>query len=194
LRAPFNATVIEKHITLGEKLSGDSSTFTVADLSTVWLDLSIFQKDLPFVKAGQRVKVDMSPVTGKVEGKISYVGPIVGEKTRTALARVVLDNASGKLRPGTFVTAEVLVDKSAAKVVVPKDVIQDINDEPTVFVKCDHGFEARTVTLGRANNVNVEIVSGLREGEQIVTKNSFRLKAELEKVAGGAHAGHGHVH
>jgi multidrug efflux pump subunit AcrA (membrane-fusion protein) len=194
LRSPFDATVIEKHITLGEKLTGESSAYTVADLSTVWADLNIYLKDLPLIKAGQNVKVTDGSAAGTVKGKISYVGPIVGEKTRTALARVVLDNTSGLLRPGTFVTAEVLVDKSAAKVVVPKDVIQDINDEPTVFVKCDHGFEARTVTLGRANDVNVEIVSGLQPGEQIVTKNSFRLKAELQKVAGGAHAGHGHAH
>jgi multidrug efflux pump subunit AcrA (membrane-fusion protein) len=194
LRAPFDATVIEKHITLGEKLTGETSAYTVADLSTVWVDLNIYQKDLPFIKAGQSVTVTAGSVAGKVEGKISYVGPIVGEKTRTALARVVLDNTSGALRPGTFVTADVLVDKASAKVVVPKDIIQDINDELTVFVKSDHGFEPRTVTLGRANNVNVEIVSGLRAGEQIVTKNSFRLKAELQKVAAGAHAGHGHAH
>ncbi|HCO96370.1 MAG TPA: hypothetical protein DIU00_20925 [Phycisphaerales bacterium] len=194
LRAPFDATVIEKHITLGEKMTGETSAYTVADLSTVWLDLSIYQKDLPHVKAGQQVELNMGAAIGKVEGKISYVGPIVEEKTRTAPARVVLNNKSGMLRPGTFVTAEVLVDKVTAKVVVPKDVTQDINDKPTVFVKSDHGFEARTVTLGRANDVSVEIVSGLRPGEPIVTKNSFRLKAELEKVAGGAHAGHGHVH
>jgi len=166
----------------------------VADLAIVWLDLSVFQKDLPFVKAGQQVNLDMDPAIGMVEGIISYVGPIVGEKTRTAPARVVLDNTSGLLRPGTFVTAEVLVDKVAAKVVVPKDIIQHIDDIPIVFVKSDHGFEPRTVTPGRANDVSVEIVSGLRPGEQIVTKNSFRLKAELQKVAGGAHAGHGHAH
>ena len=194
LRAPFNATVIEKHITLGEKLSDESCTFTVADLSTVWIDLNIYQKDLPLIKPGQHVAVTVGSAAGKVNGKISYVGPIVGERTRTAPARVVLDNTSGTLRPCTFVTADVLVDKVTAKVVVPKDVIQDINDKPAVFVKSDHGFEARTVTLGRANDVSVEIVSGLRPGEQIVTKNSFRLKAELQKVAGGAHAGHGHVH
>ena len=192
LRAPFDAMVIEKHITLGEKLAGDTSAYTVADLSTVWLDLSVYQKDLPLVKAGQQVKLDIGPAIGKIEGKISYVGPIVGERTRTAPARVVLDNTSGVLRPGTFVTADVLVDKATAKVVVPKDIIQDINDKPAVFVKCDHGFESRTVTLGRANDVSVEIVSGLRPGEQIVMKNSFRLKAELQKVAGGAHAGHAH--
>ena len=194
LRAPFGATVIEKHITLGEKLGDESCAFTVADLSTVWVDLNVYQKDLPFVKAGQRVSIAVGPAAGKVEGRISYVGPIVGEKTRTALARVVLDNASGALRPGTFVTAEVLVDKARAKVAVPKAIIQDMDDQPTVFVRTDHGFEPRTVSFGRVNDTLVEITSGLEVGEKIVTRNSFRLKAELEKVAGGAHAGHGHVH
>jgi multidrug efflux pump subunit AcrA (membrane-fusion protein) len=194
LRAPFDATVIEKHITLGEKLSDESCAFTVADLSTVWVDLSVFQKDLPYVKQGQPVAITVGTANGKVEGKINYVGPIVGEKTRTALARVVLDNTSGMLRPGTFVTAEVLVDKVTARVAVPRGVIQDMDDKTTVFVHTDHGFEPRTVSLGRVNDAFVEITSGLEPGEKIVTKNGFRLKAELGKVAGGGHAGHGHAH
>ncbi|MHC4701877.1 MAG: efflux RND transporter periplasmic adaptor subunit [Planctomycetota bacterium] len=194
LRAPFDAVVIEKHITLGEKLTGESSAFTVADLSTVWADLSVFQKDLPFVKKDQLVTVNVGPANGTMAGKISYVEPIVGERTRTALARVVLNNASGNLRPGTFVTADVLVDKAAARVVVPKDIVQDLDDKTIVFVRTDHGFEPRTVSFGRVNDMVVEIATGLNPGDKIVTRNAFRLKAELEKVAGGAHAGHGHGH
>ena len=194
LRAPFDATVIEKHITLGEKLSGDSSIFTVADLGTVWIDLSVYQKDLPFVKEGQYVEIAAGPATPKVEGKISYVGPVVGEKTQTAPARIVLDNTSGLLRPGTFVTADVLVEKIAAEVVVAKNILQDVDDKTSVFVQDEHGFEPRAVTLGSSDEDYVEITSGLRPGEKVVTKNSFRLKAELKKAAGAAHAGHGHAH
>ena len=194
LRAPFDATVIEKHITLGEKLSDESVAFTVADLSTIWVDINDFQNDLPRVKQGQSVTVYAGPKSDKVRGRISYVGPIVGEKTRTALARVVLSNASGELRPGTFVTTEILVDKVNAKVAVPKHIIQDMDDHPTAFVWTGHAFEPRTVGLGRVNGDVVEITSGLEPGEKIVTRNGFRLKAELQKVAGGAHAGHGHAH
>jgi len=194
LRAPFDATVIEKHITLGEKLSGDSSVFTVADLGSVWINLNVYQKDLPFVTQGQHVEITTGLATPKVEGKISYVGPVVGEKTRTALARIVLDNSSGLLRPGTFVTASVLVDRISAEVAVAKSTLQDVDDRTSVFVQNEHGFEARTVTLGRSNDGYAEITSGLKPGERIVTKNSFRLKAELEKAAGGGHAGHGHAH
>lgn len=192
LRAPFGATVIEKHITLGEKLGDDSSAFTIADLGTVWVDLSVFQKDLPLIRQGQPVTVSVGPANGKVTGRISYLGPIVGEKTRTALARVVLNNASGELRPGTFVTAEVLVDTVSAEIAVPKDVIQDMDDQPTVFVWTGHAFEPRAVSMGRVNSTVVEITSGLKPGEKIVTGNGFRLKAELQKVDGGAHAGHAH--
>jgi len=88
----------------------------------------------------------------------------------------------------------VLVDKVPAIVIVAKDILQDIDDKICIFVKNEHCFEARPVTVGRSNERKVEIVSGIRPGEKIVTKNSFRLKAELEKAAGGGHAGHGHAH
>lgn len=193
LRAPFAATVIEKHITLGEKLSGETSAFTVADLRTVWVDLNVHQKDLPLLKKGQLAVVSAGPGVPKVQGRISYVDPIVGESTRTALVRIVLDNTSGLLRPGTFVTAEVLVEQVAAKVAVERDVLQSVDNETTVFVRTGHGFEPRVVTLGRWDDTLVEITSGLNPGDQIATKNSFRLKAELKKDSGG-HAGHGHAH
>jgi multidrug efflux pump subunit AcrA (membrane-fusion protein) len=194
LRAPFNATVIDKHITLGEKLSGDSDAFTVADMSSIWVNLDVFQKDLPLIKPGQHVRTTVGSAVPKVNGMISYVSPIVSQSSRTTLARVVLGNTSGQLRPGTFVTADVLVDSVPAKVAVAKDILQDIDDKTCVFVKNEHCFEARPVTVGRSNDKYVEIVSGIRAGEKIVTKNSFRLKAELEKAAGGGHAGHGHAH
>jgi cobalt-zinc-cadmium efflux system membrane fusion protein len=192
LRAPFDATVIDKHITLGEKLSGDSDAFTVADISTVWVNLNVHQKDLPLVKPGQHVRIAVGSAIPKVDGVISYVSPIVAQSSRTTLARVVLDNTSGLLRPGTFVTADVFVDKVPAKVAVAKDILQDIDDRTCVFVKNEHCFEARPVTVGCSNDEYVEIVSGIRAGEKIVTKNSFRLKAELQKDAGGGHAGHAH--
>jgi cobalt-zinc-cadmium efflux system membrane fusion protein len=86
------------------------------------------------------------------------------------------------------------VEKRKAELVVAKDILQDMDDETCVFIQNDHGFEAHPVALGWSNDKYVEIVSGLRAGDKIVTKNSFRLKAELEKTAGGGHAGHGHVH
>jgi len=192
LRAPFDATVIEKHITLGEKLTDESNAFAIADISSVWINLNVHQKHLPLVKPGQQVRIAAGAAAPEVRGTISYVSPVVGLSTRTTLARVVLDNSSGILRPGTFITADVMIDKAAVPIAVNKDILQDMDECTIVFVQTDHGFEPRDVTVGRTNDVLVEITSGLEPGETIVTKNSFRLKAELQKDTGGGHAGHAH--
>jgi multidrug efflux pump subunit AcrA (membrane-fusion protein) len=194
IRSPFEGTITEKHITLGEVVKDDSEVFVVADLDTVWVNLQVHQKDIGLIRKGQKVMISSKSSVPETKGVIDYVEPVVDGKTRTSLARVVLDNTSGRLRPGTFITAEVLVEKRKADLVVAKDILQDIDDETCVFIQNEHGFEAHPVSIGWSNDKYVEIVSGLRPGEKIVTKNSFRLKAELEKTAGGGHAGHGHVH
>jgi multidrug efflux pump subunit AcrA (membrane-fusion protein) len=194
IRAPFNGTIISKHITLGEVVSDTTEMFVVADLDTVWVDLQVHQKDVGLIKKGQTVIISAKSSVPETKGVIDYVDPVIDEKTRTALARVVLDNTSRGLRPGTFITANVLVENRNAKLVVSKDILQDVDDKTCIFIKSEHGFEARPVTIGRSNERKVEIVSGLRAGETIVTRNSFRLKAELKKAAGGGHAGHGHAH
>ena len=192
ITAPFDGTIIQKHISLGEVIKDDVDVFIVADLDTVWVDLQVHQKDAGLIKKGQEVIISATSSVPETKGVIDYVEPVVDQKTRRALARIVLDNTSGQLRPGTFITANVLVEKRKAKLVVAKDILQDIDDKTCIFVKNEHCFEARPVTVGRSNDNHVEIVSGITPGEKIVTNNSFRLKAELEKTAGGGHAGHAH--
>ncbi|MBW8039211.1 MAG: efflux RND transporter periplasmic adaptor subunit [Planctomycetes bacterium] len=194
ITAPFDGTIIQKHISLGEVIKDDVDVFVVADLDTVWVDLQVHQKDAGLIKKGQEVIISATSSVPETKGVIEYVEPVVNQKTRRSLARIVLDNTSGQLRPGTFITANVLVEKRKAELVVAKAILQDIHDNICVFVKNEHCFEARPVTVGRSNGKYVEIVSGIRPGEKIVTNNSFRLKAELEKSAGGGHAGHGHAH
>ena len=156
------------------------------------INLQVHQKDISLIRKGQKVMISAKSSVPETQGVIDYVEPVVDGKTRTSLARVILDNTSGRLRPGTFITAEVLVEKRKAELVVAKDILQDVDDETCVFIQNDHGFEAHPVTIGWSNDKYVEIVSGLQAGEKIVTKNSFRLKAELKKTAGGGHAGHAH--
>jgi cobalt-zinc-cadmium efflux system membrane fusion protein len=143
---------------------------------------------------GQKVTISTKSSVPETKGVIGYVDPVIDKKTRISLARVVLDNTSRRLRPGTFVTAEIMVGNHNAKLMVSKDILQDVDDTTCVFVQNGHGFEARPVTIGWSNKSKVEIVSGLKAGEKVVTKNSFRLKAELEKAIGGGNAGHGHAH
>jgi cobalt-zinc-cadmium efflux system membrane fusion protein len=192
--APFEGTVIQKDVTLGEVVTEDKEIFVVADLGTVWLDLRVHQKDLPLIKKGQAVVTSAKSCAPKTKGVISYVDPVIDEKTRTALARAVLNNTSGQLRPGTFVNARVLAERRHADVVVSKSILQDLGGKTTIFIRDGLVFKPRLVTVGLSNQEHVEITSGLKPGDKIVTRNSFRLKAELQKDAGGGHAGHGHVH
>ena len=194
ITVPFNGTIIEKHITHGEVVREDDDIFVIANLDTVWVDLRVPQKDVCSIKKGQEVNISGNANATEAEGIIDYVHPLIDEKTRTKLVRVVLDNTSGLFQPGTFVTADVLVEKCNAKVVVANSVLQDVDGKSCVFVYSGQGFQPRPVTIGRSNNGYVEITAGLETGETIVTQNSFRIKAQLEKAAGGEHAGHGHSH
>ncbi|HOT51406.1 MAG TPA: efflux RND transporter periplasmic adaptor subunit, partial [Candidatus Hydrogenedentes bacterium] len=93
ITAPFDGVVIEKHITLGESLKDDVSCFTIADLSTVWIDLSVYQKDIPSIVKGQEVKVAGGAAEPEgLHGHIEYIGPVMGEDTRTVIARAVMPN------------------------------------------------------------------------------------------------------
>jgi cobalt-zinc-cadmium efflux system membrane fusion protein len=190
IRAPFAGTVIEKHLTLGENLTAEAAVFTIADLSTVWVDINVYQKDLAQIRKGQTVVIEIGHGIPQVSGEIAWVGPLVGEATRTAKARVVLANPEGVLRPGLFVTARVAVGSSAAGIVVPKSALQTFEDRKVVFVQDEDGFEPRPVRTGRQNATHVEILSGLEAGQTYASKGAFTLKAQLSKGAFGD--GHNH--
>ncbi len=192
IAAPFAGTVIDKHITLGEVVGNDTDVFVVADLSSVWVDLHVYPKDLMKIKKGQRVVISAGQTIPDAEGVISYVGPVVGAESRTALARVVLPNSTGVFRPGLFVTAKVAVDNVEADVIVPKDAVQTLDGKKCVFIKDEHGFEPSFVNLGQSNTGFVQVTSGLNPGQQYVTKGAFELKAKIITSTLDSHAGHGH--
>ena len=185
--APFDGTVIKKHIALGEVLKDDAEVFVIADLSTVWINLQVYPKDLSLIRKGQRISLQNQPGLPEIHGVIDYVGPLVGTQTRTAIARVVQPNPSGKLRPGLFVNADVTIKKVTADILVHKEHIQYLNDVPCMFVKVAEGFELRGVTLGDSDGKYVAITKGLVAGERYATTNSFLLKSEMEQSPSGIH-------
>ncbi len=192
ITAPIDGTVVQKHITLGEKVSDDTEIFTIVDLSHVWVDLSVPQKDLVSIKKGQKTLISLGFGTPDAEGKISYVSPMANRKTRTALARVVLPNPDRRWRPGLFVKARISVGEVRLPLVVPKEALQRLENENVVFVEAKGGYEPRHVSVGRSDGSNVEILSGLFAGERYVAKGGFELKAVMMTRDMGAHAGHGH--
>jgi membrane fusion protein, heavy metal efflux system len=190
LRAPFAGVVVEKHITHGEYLKADTQAFTVANLSDVWIELKIYQKDLVLVRRGQSVEVAASYGRLQAKGKISYVSPLLNRSTRTAGARVVLDNKEGKWQPGLFVTATVTTDQVEVPVLVRRAAIQQREGKPCIFVEAGDAFTCRPVTLGRGNNQHVAVVKGLTPGARYVAKGGFVLKSEQNKSS----FGDGHAH
>jgi cobalt-zinc-cadmium efflux system membrane fusion protein len=188
ITALIDGMVVEKHVTLGEFVRDDADIFVVADLSTVWVNISVYARFLPQVKVGQRARLTAAGLDDEAEGRIDYVGPIIGESTRTGVARMVLDNARGAWQPGLFVTAHVAVDEARVDVAVPEDAIQSLEGRDAVFVRDGDAFEIRAVELGRRGAGWIEVTSGLARGEEFVAAGSFIFKAEFGK----SEAGHDH--
>ncbi|MEW6050629.1 MAG: efflux RND transporter periplasmic adaptor subunit [Candidatus Zixiibacteriota bacterium] len=178
-------TVIEKHITLGEFVRDDADIYVVADLSTVWAKISIYAKYLPLIRPGQAVRLTATGINEVAEGRIDYVNPIVGERTRTGTARVVLSNRNMVWQPGLFVTARIAVASDQVGLAVPDAAVQTIKDKPVVFVKEGNEFEVRPVQLGRSDGTTVEILAGLERGEEYVAAESYIFKAEFGKGEAG---------
>lgn len=181
LRAPFDGVVMEKHLALGETVKEDANVFTISDLSSVWAELAVPPKDLNRVRVGETVMVKASAFEAQASGKITYVGSLLGEQTRTAKARVALANPDRSWRPGLFVNVEVLSGQADAAVVVSTEAIQTVEDKPVVFVKVAGGFRAQPVVVGRSDGKLTEVLQGLQAGAQYASAGSFVLKAELGK-------------
>jgi membrane fusion protein, heavy metal efflux system len=194
LQAPFGGTVIAKHIVVGESIDETIEVFTVANLSSVWVDLAISQDNISLIEPGQKVTIGL-PDGSKPEGEIEFVSPIIASESRTAMARVILQNPTGKLRPGAFVDAGIVVPSQAEGVVVPKSAIQLVYDHTCVFVWSEGDFELKEVKTGVTDGKQIEILSGLKVGDAVASAGAFHLKAEYAKSRAGdagAHAGHSH--
>ncbi|MDB5583149.1 MAG: Secretion protein HlyD [Bradyrhizobium sp.] len=181
LKAPINGTIIERQISLGEYASEQKPAFVVADLSTIWAELSVYRHDFKRVRIGDEVLVDPDDGGGDVKATISYVSPVGASDTQTALARAVLTNPDGRLRPGLFVTARLVLAKRNAQVAVRIGAIQTLEKKTIVFVREGDKIEARPVLIGESDAQHAEVKSGLYEGERYVAENSFVVKAEMYK-------------
>lgn len=186
IRSPIDGTVTEKRIAIGESLKDDANIFVVADLSTVWAEMTVYAKDLNAVKVGQKATVKATAFEFKSSGTLSYVGALVGEQTRTAKARVVLPNPKGIWRPGLPVNIDLVAGEIEVPVAVSVEAVQTVNEQATVFGRYGDSFEARPLELGRSDGKFTEVVKGLYAGEQYAAKNSFLIKADLGK-SGASH-------
>lgn len=186
LKSPLDGLVIERELTLGEFVDTSHKAFTVADLSVLWVEISIAPDDVSRVKEGQEAIIEGGGKQGT--GKVIFVSPVINPDTRSAKAIVELSNAKGLWRSGDYANASIITDTQAVGMIVPQESVQTIEGKSVVFVKTAEGFEQRVIVSGKKDGQNIEVSSGLSAGDEVAIGNTFVLKAE----AGKSEAEHSH--
>jgi cobalt-zinc-cadmium efflux system membrane fusion protein len=196
VRAPISGKVVELHATLGELVGPATEFATVADLSRLWIWVDVYERDLRRVSVGDGAEVRLDAFPEEViAGRVAYLKDEVDRDTRTVRARLDVDNAEEKMKPGMF--ARVLLEHggsdapTAGAVSVPPTAILRQGGEFLAFVKAGtHRYEVRNLRVGRRSKDQVEVLSGLAPGDEVVVEGGFILKSELGK----GEMGHGHSH
>jgi Cu(I)/Ag(I) efflux system membrane fusion protein len=191
LYAPHSGFVIKKEANQGMRIMPDKELYTIADLSTVWVNVDIYESEIPFVRPGQRASVTLSyDPSVTFSGKVSYIYPYVDEKTRTAKARLDVPNPGFKLKPDMYVNAEIKID-GGRHLAIPEEAVLDSGMRKIVFIDKGNGhFEPKEVKLGAKLDGFYQVVSGLDEGQKIAASSAFLLDSESRLAeAMGAMAG-----
>ena len=188
LTAPIDGVVTERRATIGKLVGSDEVLFEIVDTSSMWADAEVAENDLLKVAVGQRVTLRVDGLADReVSGTIAYVAPAVDAHTRTSKARIPLSNDDGMLRANMYAQARIVTGASRTSVVVARNAVQRAKDVHLVFVRLTPTeYETRRVQLGAGDAETIEVVKGLRAGEEVVTTGSFLLKTETLKDSIGA--------
>jgi cobalt-zinc-cadmium efflux system membrane fusion protein len=173
---------------LGESVKEDTQVLLISDLSRVWVELAVTASDIDTVRVGQSVTITSSAGSATASGKISHVGNLLGETSRSARARVVIDNPDQAWRPGLFVNVALVRGSKTAAVSVAADAVQNLDGRSVVFIPVAGGFKAQRVTVGARDAQRVEVLDGIALDARYVATGSFIVKAQQGK----SDAGHGH--
>lgn len=188
VRAPFAGRVIDRKVTPGALVEALHPLVTVGDLSNVWVFLRVYEKDLGAIRTGLPITVTTEALPDtRFSGTIDYVGSEVDPGTRTTRIRATVRNAGERLRPGLFVSGRLEVSGGARKeeklLAVPSGAIQTLAGKPTIFVQtAPNTYARRTLEAGRGFGDYVEVLAGLKAGEEVVTEGSFILKSQFSKA------------
>jgi cobalt-zinc-cadmium efflux system membrane fusion protein len=176
LTSPISGIVVERNATVGATVGTDANLFKIIDLSRVWIDANVFEKDLQRVKLGQEVKVSVTAFPGSAfSGKVILVSSVVDADTRTVKVRTEVPNPDGRLKPDMFANVEIVTDLHRAAISVPQSALLTDGGKTVIFVAEDSGFKKRVVTAGTQSGDRVEIIEGLKEGEKVVVKGNYLL-------------------
>jgi cobalt-zinc-cadmium efflux system membrane fusion protein len=186
VRARIAGTVIAKNAVPGEFAATDAPLYVVSDLGRVWADLQVHRRDAVRLRVGQSAVLDAGDGSEPALARVDYVSPLGSFDSQSSLARVVVDNASGRWRPGLFVSARVAVETVQAPVAVRTSALQRVRDWDVVFLADGDSYEAQPVELGLSDGTWTEIRAGLTAGQPYAATGSFVLKADVGK-SGASH-------
>ena len=191
LFAPISGKIIKNNAVLGAMVDQSTEILTIMDPSLLWIDAEIYEKDISEIRKGQKVEVSVPAYPGEIfMGKISFISDVLNEQTRTITVRTEVENRGYKLKPGMFANIKIFLNHKSRALALPKEAVLDEKDNKIVFIKKDGKYFLRIVKVGAVENNLVEILSGLQEGDEVVTKGNFQLKSKLyEHILRG-----GHVH
>ncbi len=181
IRAPFAGLIIRVAAAPGDVVEAGAELFSVADLSTVYIQAQVYEKDLGQVRIGQAAAISIDSYPGEhFAGRVASISDLIDPQTRTAAVRCQVANPGARLKLDMLATVQFPTSMKRAALSVPTDAIQDIEGKPTVFVRTSPSqFSARQVETGSSGDGRIEITRGLKEGELIVSKGAFAVKSVL---------------
>jgi Cu(I)/Ag(I) efflux system membrane fusion protein len=191
--APISGIVLEKMVLDGAYIMPGMNLYKIADLSTVWIIADIYEYELPFVRVGEKARVDLSYTAGRsLTATVSYISPTLDPMTRTAKVRLAVPNPGLMLKPEMFVTVEIMAG-AGSRLAVPAEAILDSGLRQILYVEKKPGiYEMRAVAVGARGGGYVEILRGVRAGERVVTSGNFLIDSETQLRAGPEGGGHQH--
>lgn len=180
LRAPASGLVVEKAVLQGQRIMPGMELYRIADLSTVWVEGEVFEKDLGLVTLGSSARISFDAYPGQFfSGKVTYVYPTITADSRTGRVRIALPNRNLQFKPGMYATMEFAVPVHATGIHIPRSAVLQTGERTMVFVRtADGGLEPRQITAGIATTEHIEVLSGLQEGEVVVASANFLVDAE----------------
>jgi Cu(I)/Ag(I) efflux system membrane fusion protein len=183
---PQSGIVIEKMVQQGQYVNVGEVLFNVADLSSVWVEIEVYENEFPNIKIGQQVEIQSQSYPGKpFTGRVAFIYPFLDPKTRTVKARVEMPNPGMKLKPDMFVKALIKVPLGKA-IVVPVTAVMDSGKRQTVWVESEPGmFEPREVQVGQQTDEKIQILSGLKAGDKVAVSGAYLIDSESQLKGGG---------
>lgn len=181
IKATKNGVLLERKVNPGEIVEQNRELFNLADLKTIWLVGYAFEKDSPYLHLGEAVTGTIEESTETINGVLSYVSPILDNTTKTLEVRADIPNKNFKIKPNMY--AEMYVNTGIAHVLaIPTDAVEKFGDYNFAYVKiAPHTYEERKVETGKKNDQYTEVLSGIKAGEEVVTRGSFELLGESIK-------------